>query len=80
MASKTKRMNGRNVDVLVCFNLNDYKFKTYILLSTYINPMVTTNQKHTIDTQKLKKITSMPLKKIIKPQRKRVREEKRHRA
>ena len=75
MASKTKRMNGRNVDVLVCFNVNDYKFKTYILLSTYINPMVTTNQKHTIDTQKLKKITSMPLKKIIKPQRKRLRKE-----
>ena len=48
-------MSGRNVDVLVCFNLNDYKFKTYILLSTYINPMVTTNQKHTIDTQKLEK-------------------------
>lgn len=47
-------MSGRNVDVLVCFNLNDYKFKTYILLSTYINPMVTTNQKHMIDTQKLK--------------------------
>ena len=26
-----------------------------ILLSTYINPMVTTNQKHTKDTQKLEK-------------------------
>ena len=41
-----------------------------ILLSTYINPMVTTNQRHTIDTQKLEKITSIPLKKIIRPQKK----------
>ena len=55
MASKTKRISGRNVDVLVCFNLNDYKFKTsrYSYRSTYINSMVTTNQNPTIDTQKL---------------------------
>ena len=38
-------------------NLNDYQFKTsrYNCRSTYMNPMVTTNQKPTLDTQKLKK-------------------------
>ena len=37
MASKTKRISGRNVDVLECFNLNDYKFKTsrYIIVNIY---------------------------------------------
>ena len=37
-------------------NLNDYQFKTnrYSYRSTYTNPMITTNQKCTIDTQKLK--------------------------
>lgn len=38
-----------------CFNLNDYQFKTkYNYRSTYMNPITTTNQKPTIDTQKLK--------------------------
>ena len=38
-------------------NLNDYQFKTsrYYYASTYMNPMVTTNQKLATDTQKLEK-------------------------
>ena len=38
-------------------NLNDYQFKTsrYSYRSTYINAMVTINQKPTIDIQKLKR-------------------------
>lgn len=35
------------------FELNDYQFKTSTYRSTYMNPMVTTNQKPTIYTQKL---------------------------
>ena len=37
------------------FELNDYQFQTstYSYRSTYMNPMVTTNQKPTIYTQKL---------------------------
>ena len=36
-------------------NLNDYQFKTsrYTYRSTFINPMVATNQKPTTDTKKL---------------------------
>ena len=37
-------------------HLNDYQFKTkYNYRSTYMNPITTTNQKPTIDTQKLKR-------------------------
>ena len=38
----------------MCLNLNDYQFKTsrYSYRSTYVNSMVTANQKPTIDTQK----------------------------
>ena len=41
----------------MCLNLNDYQFKTgrYSCRSTYMNPMVTTNQKPATDTQKLKR-------------------------
>ena len=42
----------------MCLNLNDYQFKTsrYSYRLTYMrNPMVTTNQKPTIDTQKLER-------------------------
>ena len=41
----------------MCLNLNDYQFKTsrYNYESTYMDPMVTTNQKPTIDTQKTKR-------------------------
>ena len=40
----------------MCLNLNDYQFKTrHNYRLTYMNPMVTTNQKRTIDTQKLKR-------------------------
>ena len=41
----------------MCMNLNDYQFKTsrHNYGSTYINPMITTNQKPTIDTQKPKR-------------------------
>ena len=36
----------------MCLNLKDYLFKTNRYGSTYMNSMVTTNQKTTIDTQK----------------------------
>ena len=41
----------------MCLNLNDYQFKTskYNYGSTYMNPVVTTNQKPTTDTQKTKR-------------------------
>ena len=40
----------------MCLNLNDYQFKTikYNYRLTYINPMVTANEKPTVDTQKSK--------------------------
>ena len=40
-----------------CLNLNDSQFKTsrYSYRSSYMNPMITTNQKPTIDTQKLER-------------------------
>ena len=40
----------------MCFNLNDYQFKTskYTFRSIYTNSMVTTNQKPTTDAQKRK--------------------------
>ena len=56
----------------MCLNLNDYQFKTsrYSYRLTYMrNPMVTTNQKPTIDTQKLeRKEHKHDTKEIIKPQ------------
>ena len=39
----------------ICLNLNDYQFKTNRYRSTYMNPMVTTIQKPTIDKQKQEK-------------------------
>ena len=46
----------KNTDLFKCLNLNDYQFKTkYNYRSTYMNPITTTNQKPTIDTQKLKR-------------------------
>ena len=41
----------------MCLNLKDYQFKAsrYNYGSIYMNPMVTTNQKPTIDTQKLRR-------------------------
>ena len=41
----------------MCLNLNNYQFKTGrdSYRSTYMNPMVTTNQKPTIATHKLKR-------------------------
>ena len=53
----------------ICVNLNDNWFKTsrYSYRSRYMNPMVTTNQKPTIDTQKLeRREDSISIKKIIK--------------
>lgn len=39
-----------------CLNLNDYQFKAsrYSHGSTYMNSIITTNQKHIIDSQKPK--------------------------
>ena len=39
----------------MCLNLNDYLFETGRYRLAYINPMVITNQKPTIDTQKLER-------------------------
>ena len=41
----------------MCLNLNDYQFKMsrYSYKSIYMNPMVTTNKKPTIDTQNLER-------------------------
>ena len=39
----------------MCLNLNDYQFKTNRYRSTYMNPIVTTNQKFTIDPPKLRR-------------------------
>ena len=62
----------------MCLNLNDYLLKTsrYSHRATYMNHIVTTYQKSTIDTQRQeKRITSLPLKKSIKPQGKNLKEE-----
>ena len=48
----------------MCLNLHDCKFKTsrYSWKPRYMNPMVTTNQKLAIDTQRPEGNTSIPLK------------------
>ena len=59
-------------------DLNDYQFKTsrYSNRPTYMNPMVTTNQRPIMDAQKLKKKrnTSILLEIIIKLQGKKQKE------
>ena len=62
----------------MCLKLNDYQFKTsrHNYGSIYMNPMVTTNQKPIIYTQKLKrKEPKHTTKEIIKPQGKKQKEE-----
>ena len=59
MTSKTQNMGeGRKKcrSLRMCLNLNEYQFKTSRYRSTYMNPMVNTNQKPTIDTQKLERM------------------------
>ena len=56
MTSKTQNGHSGNKkcsSLRMCLNLNDYQFKTsrYSYKSTYINSMITTNQKLKIDTQ-----------------------------
>ena len=61
-----------------CLNLNDYKFKIsrHSYMSTHMNPVVTTNEKLTTDTQKLSRTKlKHNKKKINKSQSKRLREE-----
>ena len=56
-------------------NLNNYQFKTSRYRSIHMNFMVDTNQKPTTDTQKEReRDTNITLKKIIKPQGKRLKE------
>ena len=45
------------VSFRMCLSLSDYQFKTsrYRYRSTYMSPIVTTNQRHIIDTQKLER-------------------------
>ena len=56
MISKTQNGVKKCVSLRMCLNLNDYQFKTikYNYRLTYINPMVTANEKPTVDTQKSK--------------------------
>ena len=58
MTSKTQNGGGGNKkcrSFRMCLNLNDYQFKTNRYRSTYMNPIVTTNQKFTIDPPKLRR-------------------------
>ena len=50
-------VEARGRSFRMCLNLNDYEFKTskYIYMSIYVSLMVTTNQKPTIETQKLER-------------------------
>ena len=51
----------------MCLNFCNYQFKTsrYSYMSTHMNPMVTINQKPTIDTgNQNERNTSIPLNKI----------------
>ena len=61
-------------------NLNDYPFKLsrYNYGSTYMKPMVTINQKPTVDTQKERNPSILP-KKTIKPQSEKQEEEEMNR-
>ena len=62
----------------MCLNLNDYQFKAsrYNYGSTYMSSMVITNQKPTTDTQKPnRKEPKYTIKKCIKPQWERQKEE-----
>ena len=55
MTSKTQSVGeGSKIyrSFRMCLNLKDYLFKTNSYRSGYMNPMVTTNQKPIIDTQK----------------------------
>ena len=67
----------------MCLSLYDYQSKAsrYRKGLTYLKNRVTANQKHTIDSQKNKKkrMKDTTLKKAIKSQGKRIREEKRNR-
>ena len=62
----------------MCLNLSDYQFKTsrYSYRSIYMNSMVATSQKPTIDTQKLKRKEH---KHIIKGNHQTTREETKRR-
>ena len=65
----------------MCLNLNEYQFKTskYCYRSTYMNPMVTTDQKPTIDTKterKKHKHTTKENHQTIRAEAKRRKEQK----
>ena len=58
MTSKTQNVREQRKEMEIiqdCLNLNDYLFETGRYRLAYINPMVITNQKPTIDTQKLER-------------------------
>ena len=68
----------KSTDFRRYLNLNNYTLKTSrcSYRSIYINIMVTTNHELTTDTQKTKRNNpNIMLKKITKPQRKRLKEE-----
>ena len=60
------------------FELNQFKTDRYIHRSTYMNSMVSTNQNPQLYTQKNQRDrnTSMQIKKIIKPQGKKLKEQR----
>ena len=81
--NKMWRRRVRNVDHLECLILKDYLFKTsrYNYTSTYINPMITTNQKPSTNTQKLErkeyKLTTKENHQTTKQETKRIKEQRR---
>ena len=63
----------------MCLNLNDYQFKTsrYSYTSTHINSMIIKIEKPAINAQKLERKEHKPLlKETIKPEIKKLKEEK----
>lgn len=83
MTSKTQKVKkgSKNVNLLKCLNLNDHLFKAtrYNYRSTYMNLIIITNQKpiRYIHKNKTERNTGIPLKKIIKPEEKKLKKKKR---
>ena len=78
MTSKHKTCRGvlKNRYLRMCLNLNDYQFKIGRYRLTYMNSTVITHQNPQLYTQKSQRErnTSMQIKKIIKPQGKKLKE------
>ena len=63
---------SNNVDLYNVINLSSYQLKDcYKYKLLYVSLMVTTKQKPIVNTQNIEQNISIPLKKVMKPQRKR---------